>query len=970
MHSHFEPLAIVFSLRRGDWYRAGRTARAAGGLGMDAVDATGESPEALGARLCALNRPAWLLQAGTWPCAVPPIAFPRASASGRPLVAFGRIVAQPGAMGDGDARAWDRLLRAGGGELQAHEPIPAELRKASVFLEPRAAHAVGRIMRRGVAFDRALERALLAGYATAEGLPTAAYRLVHCDCLDVADDERRRVLQVITTLQRGGAERVALDLAIESPRFGVRSRIATLGRPTRGSFAAPADVLDVSTIAGRAERIEAVRAAALDWHVDVIHAHLLRGEEVAALARGGVPVVVTVHNSRAGWPPGMESLSAGDASLVVACAQAVEAELERGSLPLAVRTAWNGIDFGAFRADRRRDATRLRRRWGFAADDFVLLAVSNPRPQKRWAMLPGVLRAAQCEFARRGIRRRVRLVVAGETEQLAPDAADCVAEFERFVRTLGLVADVRLAGLVADVPCLVAAADAAVCTSAYEGLSLAHLEAYAAGKPIVATDVGGTREIAAEYRGCRLVGVAADPAEFAAALGAIAERGADVGSDAHAASLGRSSFSRFRMAERYAWLYDRAIARSRWAKRSVRRFGSGGGRGGLLLVANNFSTGGAQSSARRLLLAIAERGIRVRAAVVEEQPEYPTAGRTALMQSGVNVLAAPPAGTVDPADAVRTLLETIDADPPEAVLFWNLIAEYKVLLADALVDVPVVDVSPGEMFYTSLERYFSRPRPGLPYRTATEYGRRLRSVVVKYAAEAEAAAALGAPVRVIPNGVPLPAMQRREACAMSADGRLAIGTSARISPQKKLEELIAAVRRAHRRLPPYVLRIAGRVEPGCEEYAGQLRALARGLNVEFVGEFDDAGAFLPQIDLFAMISEPAGCPNASLEAMAHGLCVVATDYGGVAEQVIDGVTGRLVPRGDCDGLAAALVELASDRPQRERLAAAARRHVAEKFGMARMAAAYLDVCELRGAGKHYGRRGAARRLAAANAEGG
>jgi hypothetical protein len=38
--------------------------------------------------------------------------------------------------------------------------------------------------------------------------------------------------------------------------------------------------------------------------------------------------------------------------------------------------------------------------------------------------------------------------------------------------------------------------------------------------------------------------------------------------------------------------------------------------------------------------------------------------------------------------------------------------------------------------------------------------------------------------------------------------------------------------------------------------------------------------------MFVMISEPAGCPNASLEAMHVGLPVIATDFGGATEQVI------------------------------------------------------------------------------------
>ena len=112
----------------------------------------------------------------------------------------------------------------------------------------------------------------------------------------------------------------------------------------------------------------------------------------------------------------------------------------------------------------------------------------------------------------------------------------------------------------------------------------------------------------------------------------------------------------------------------------------------------------------------------------------------------------------------------------------------------------------------------------------------------------------------------------------------------------------ALLGRVHAKMPPYVLRIAGGAEPGFPEYEARLRGLAQDMSVEFVGEVADATGFLRGLDLFALVAEPAGCPNASLEAMARGLAVIATDAGGMSEQVQDGVTGRLVGRDDEDAL--------------------------------------------------------------------
>jgi len=170
-----------------------------------------------------------------------------------------------------------------------------------------------------------------------------------------------------------------------------------------------------------------------------------------------------------------------------------------------------------------------------------------------------------------------------------------------------------------------------------------------------------------------------------------------------------------------------------------------------------------------------------------------------------------------------------------------------------------------------------------------------------------------------------------------------IGTAARLSPQRKLEELLAALRAAGDRLPPCVLRIAGGPENGSEEYAEQLRRSAEGLPIEWLGEIQDLAAFHRELDLFAMISEPAGCPNASLEAMAAGLPVVATDFGGAAEQIVDCEFGRIVPRGDAAALAEALVELGGDAELRLRYGRAARRRAEAEFDVRRMVRDYRGV---------------------------
>ena len=113
--------------------------------------------------------------------------------------------------------------------------------------------------------------------------------------------------------------------------------------------------------------------------------------------------------------------------------------------------------------------------------------------------------------------------------------------------------------------------------------------------------------------------------------------------------------------------------------------------------------------------------------------------------------------------------------------------------------------------------------------------------------------------------------------------------------------------------------------------------------VEWLGALDDTADFLHDLDLFALVAEPAGCPNASLEAMAAGLAGGRHRRGGMAEQVENGVTGGSWAVRMWHGLAEALVEAANDLGLRESWGDAGRR-AAERFGLARMVEAYARIC--------------------------
>lgn len=115
------------------------------------------------------------------------------------------------------------------------------------------------------------------------------------------------------------------------------------------------------------------------------------------------------------------------------------------------------------------------------------------------------------------------------------------------------------------------------------------------------------------------------------------------------------------------------------------------------------------------------------------------------------------------------------------------------------------------------------------------------------------------------------------------------------------------------------------------------------IRLPFSGRPEDVARYLAASDVYVHMAHGDNQPLAIIEAMACGVPVVASAVGGIPETVVDGTTGILVPEGDQDALAAAVLALANDPVRRAAMAEAAAEHSAATFSRARMVDGYLAM---------------------------
>jgi glycosyltransferase involved in cell wall biosynthesis len=150
---------------------------------------------------------------------------------------------------------------------------------------------------------------------------------------------------------------------------------------------------------------------------------------------------------------------------------------------------------------------------------------------------------------------------------------------------------------------------------------------------------------------------------------------------------------------------------------------------------------------------------------------------------------------------------------------------------------------------------------------------------------------------------------------------------------KGIAETVAAVRRARAQGAPIELNLYGEPDPSNRRSYSedQLRRWAAEPGIAWHGPTDDVARVWRENHVAMLLSYREGLPKALVEAAAAGRPIVASDVTGCREVVRDGVEGLLVPLGDVDAAARALVRLAGDTALRLRLGTAAHARFAERF---------------------------------------
>ncbi|MGB2753027.1 MAG: glycosyltransferase [Pyrinomonadaceae bacterium] len=305
---------------------------------------------------------------------------------------------------------------------------------------------------------------------------------------------KKRILQFIGSFHQGGSERQATALSCALKNEGTHDiYVATLnndgvlraGMEAAGFIDIPEFPLTSFFNANFVRQVRACAAYLKENNMDLVHTHDFYTNVfgMAAASLAGVSAKVASKRETGGMRSSsqefVEKLAFGRADAIVANSIAVRDHLTtRGISSDKINVIYNGLDLSRFE-----NAESSREKFGLPTDKNIRLVTLVANLRHAVKNVPMFLRVAKLVA---DALPNTQFVVAGEGE--------LETELKAMAAELGIDKKVHFIGRCSDIPALLSTSSACVLTSTAEGFSNSLLEYTAAGKPVVATNVGGAAE--------------------------------------------------------------------------------------------------------------------------------------------------------------------------------------------------------------------------------------------------------------------------------------------------------------------------------------------------------------------------------------------------------------------------------------------------------------------------------------------
>ncbi len=354
--------------------------------------------------------------------------------------------------------------------------------------------------------------------SSGNAIPTIAQHSAHGQA-----PEQPAILQIVPSLDAGGAERSTIDVAGALARAGFVPLVAASGgrmvdelQSVGGRWIAlPVHAKSPQTLAANVVRL---RNLIRTQNIKLVHARSRAPAWSAFLAArmAGIPFVTTYHGiykAKSDLKRFYNSIMArGDAVIANSEWTAAHINREYRFRPKRLVVIPRGVDFQLFDPSRVsvERVQALQAKWGVQPGQTVVLLPGRLTRLKGQAVLIEALARLKDAHA----LGHVRAVLAGD----AQGRSAYEAEIHDLIAAHGLDGAVVIGGHVNDMPAAYLAADVVVSASTEpEGFGRTTAEAGAMGRPVIATDHGGSREIVAPEKTGLLV-PPGDVAELAEAL--------------------------------------------------------------------------------------------------------------------------------------------------------------------------------------------------------------------------------------------------------------------------------------------------------------------------------------------------------------------------------------------------------------------------------------------------------------------